>query len=88
MFPNIVATLAPIMNCIQLFPQLYKTYQTKSVNDLSVYSLYLILFTSLIWLIHGYFIYDMSLLIAGLINVAVNVLLLVLFYIYRNKSRV
>ena len=88
MFPIIVATLAPIMNCIQLFPQLYKTYQTKSVNDLSVYSLYLILFTSLIWLIHGYFIYDMSLLIAGLINVAVNVLLLVLFYIYRNKSRV
>ena len=88
MFPIIVATLAPIMNCIQLFPQLYKTYQTKSVNDLSVYSLYLILFTSLIWLLHGYFIYDMSLLIAGLINVAVNVLLLVLFYIYRNKSRV
>lgn len=37
MIPVIVATLAPIVNCIQLFPQLYKTYITKSVEDLSLY---------------------------------------------------
>lgn len=30
----IVATLAPIINSIQLVPQLYKTYITKSVKDL------------------------------------------------------
>ena len=30
-----IATLAPIVNCIQLFPQLYKTYKTKHVKDLS-----------------------------------------------------
>ena len=85
MIPIIVATLAPIMNCIQLIPQLYKTYQTKSVNDFSVYSLYLILFTSVIWLLHGYFIYDTSLIIAGLTSVTVIVIWIILFHIYRNK---
>jgi len=39
MIPAIVATLAPIVNSIQIFPQLYKTYQTKSVKDLSLYFL-------------------------------------------------
>jgi hypothetical protein len=42
MLPFIVATLAPIVNSIQLLPQLYKTYITKSVKDLSFYSLLLI----------------------------------------------
>ena len=40
MLPFIVSTLAPIVNCIQLIPQLYKTYITKSVKDLSIYSLF------------------------------------------------
>ncbi len=38
MLPFIVATLVPIINCIQLFPQLYKTYLTKSVKDLSLFT--------------------------------------------------
>ena len=55
MFPFIVATIAPIVNCIQWVPQLYKTYATKSVKDLSMHSLMLILATNLLWLTHGYF---------------------------------
>ena len=48
MIPFIVATLAPTVNCIQLFPQLYKTYITRSVKDLSLYSLLLILMTNIL----------------------------------------
>lgn len=78
-----IATLAPIVNSIQLFPQLYKTYTTKSVNDLSFYSLSLILITNLLWLLHGYFINDASLILAGLVSMIINVTLLTLFVIYR-----
>jgi uncharacterized protein with PQ loop repeat len=83
--PAAVAVLAPIINCVQLFPQLYKTFITKSVKDLSLYSL-LILFASLLWLLHGYFIMDYPLIIAGTINTSVNVCLIALYFIYRKSS--
>lgn len=83
MIPLIVATLAPLVNCIQLFPQLYKTYITKSVNDLSLYSLLLILITNILWLLHGYFIRDNSLIVAGIISMTVNISLLTLYFLYR-----
>ena len=88
MLPFIVATLAPIVNCIQLFPQLYKTFTTKSVKDLSLYSLLLILTTNILWLLHGYFIMDISLIVAGVISMIVNITLLRLYFLYRrNKTR-
>lgn len=85
MIQQIVATLAPIVNCIQLFPQLYKTYITKSVKDLSLYSLLLIVTTNLLWLLHGYFIMDYSLIIAGLISICINITLLVLYFRFSKK---
>ena len=83
MLPLIVSILAPIVNSIQLFPQLYKTYITKSVKDLSLYSLLLILTTNLLWLLHGYFVTDISLFVAGIINITINIALLTLYFIYR-----
>jgi uncharacterized protein with PQ loop repeat len=88
MIPIVVATLAPIVNSIQLFPQLYKTYITKSVKDLSLYSLSLILITNLLWLLHGYFIIDISLIVAGLVSMIINIALLTLFFLYRKNGRV
>ena len=85
--PILVATLAPTINCIQLFPQLYKTYITKSVKDLSPYSLLLILMTNLLWLLHGYFIFDLSLMIAAIISMNINILLLTLYLICNKKNK-
>ena len=87
MLPLIVATIAPIINCIQLFPQLYKTYVTKSVKDLSFYSLFLVWLSTIFWLLHGYFITDISLIVAGIFNLIINITLLLLYFLYRkNKS--
>ena len=83
MLPTIVAILAPVANCIQLFPQLYKTYVTKSVDDLSMYSLLLILTTNILWLLHGFFIADYPLIVAGIISMIVNISLFVLYIRYR-----
>ena len=51
MIPAFVATLAPIVNTIQIFPQIYKTYQTKSVKDLSLF--FLLLFSLILY--YGYY---------------------------------
>jgi MtN3 and saliva related transmembrane protein len=86
MIPLIVATLAPIVNCIQLLPQIYKTYRTKSVKDLSFYSLLLLLTTIILWLLHGYFINDISLVVAGIISLVLNISLIRLYFLYRKGS--
>ena len=85
MLQIIVATLAPIVNSIQLVPQLYKTSISKSVKDLSLYSLLLILITNLLWLLHGYFIMDISLLVAGVVSMVINISLLILYLIYKKN---
>jgi MtN3 and saliva related transmembrane protein len=87
MIPYIVSIFAPLVNCIQLVPQLYKTYITKSVKDLSLYSLLLILFTNILWLTHGIFIWDLSLLIAGSISVIINFLLFIFYMLYRKRRK-
>jgi len=83
MLPIIVATLAPIVNCVQSFPQLYKTYTTKSVKDLSLYSLFLIVMSNILWLLHGYFILDVSIVVASAISMIVNIALLTLYFLYK-----
>jgi MtN3 and saliva related transmembrane protein len=87
MIPLIVATLAPIVNCVQLLPQIYKTYRTKSVKDLSFYSLLLLLTTIILWLLHGYFINDISLVVAGIISLVLNISLIRLYFLYRKGSK-
>lgn len=87
MIPVIVAILAPIINTIQLFPQLYKTYTTKSVKDLSIYSLALIVITNLLWLLHGYFINDDSLVVSGIVSLLINIALLTLCVLYGARKR-
>ena len=44
MLPLIVSILAPFFGTIQLLPQLYKTYHTRSVEDLSMHSILIIFF--------------------------------------------
>jgi MtN3 and saliva related transmembrane protein len=87
MLPIIVATLAPIINAIQLFPQLYKSYISKSVKDVSLYSLLLITTTNMMWLLHGYFIVDMSLIVAGIVSTIINISVLILYFLYKKNRR-
>jgi len=86
MLSIIVAILAPLISSIQLIPQLYKTYTTKSVKDLSFYFLILFLISNILWILHGYFIFDISLIIAGILSIIVNAALLTLYFLYKKKQ--
>lgn len=81
-FAVIVAWLAPVVNCIQLLPQVYKTWTTRRVHDLSLHSLLLLLLTSILWLLHGYCIADVPLMAAGLFTVTVNIVMVTLYGMY------
>ncbi len=81
-----IAMIVPITTSIQLLPQLYKSYKTKSVKDLSIYTLLFVLLNNILWLIHGYFIFDYSLIISGILNSIITIILLVLYDKYNRNT--
>lgn len=83
-----IATIIPITSLIQLLPQLYKSYKTKSVDDLSPYSLLLILFNNMLWLFHGYFIFDYTLIISALLSFCINTVLFIFYILYHKKNNI
>ena len=86
MISNIIAILAPVMNGMYQIPQLVKVITSRSVDDLSLYTLLLLLTTNILWLLHGYFISDVALIVSAFINIFINVPLIYLFFKYnRNK---
>jgi len=88
MIAAIVTILAPTVTCIQLVPQLYKVYVTKHVEDLSFYTMMLLVASATLWTLHGFFIQDRSLLIAGSISLLINSSLLLLYLFYRKVDLV
>ena len=82
MLSLIIAILAPIVTSLQLLPQLYKIYKSKNVKDVSIHSLFLFLLTNLLWLLHGYFISDYSLIIGSGIGMFISITSLILHITY------
>jgi MtN3 and saliva related transmembrane protein len=80
---NIIAVLAPSLNAVQILPQLIKTWNTKSVSNLSFYTILLMIVTNILWLIHGINIEDSSLTISGVFALIINLILAGLFILYQ-----
>ena len=87
MLDYLIAIAAPLVNSVQMLPQLYKAYDTQSVRDLSLFSLLLILLTNLLWFVHGYFQMDWSLLVSGGISLLINGALLGLYLWFEGKKQ-
>lgn len=83
----VVAYLAVIINTIYQLPQLFKIIKTKSVNDISLIALALLLFNNILWLMHGYFINDNTLIISSVLNVSLTLVIVCLFFKYLTKKR-
>jgi len=82
MLITLIAIIAPLLNSLQQIPQLYKTYSTKQVRDLSFESLLFMFISSVVWVLHGIIIWDPSLLISASISTCINLILLILFIRY------
>jgi uncharacterized protein with PQ loop repeat len=80
--PIIVSILAPILTFSQLIPQLYKTYQTKRVKDLSIHTIFIIFLSNVLWFIHGLYIQDITLIVSGTISSIISFLMVILYFIH------
>jgi MtN3 and saliva related transmembrane protein len=84
----VVAYLAVIINSIYQLPQLFKIIKTKSVNDISLIALLLLMINNILWLMHGYFIKDNTLIISSLLNISLNIVIACLFLKHRTKQTI
>jgi len=79
---RVVAVLAPILSSVVYVPQLFKTFRRKSLKDISFYSIAMLLVVDTLWLVHGWFIDDLSLMVSGLAQVFCVSCLVGMYWIY------
>ena len=78
---------AALLTTIAFLPQLYKTWQTKSAEDVSLIMLILFITGLICWIIYGLKINSIPILIANIITFIFNFSILILKITY-SKSRV
>ncbi len=51
---DLIGYLGSFLSCITFIPQVYKTWQTKSAGDLSLSMLFIVLSSTVVWLIYAF----------------------------------
>ncbi len=65
------------LTSITFLPQVYKSWQSRSVGDLSIWMIFIVIMSTIVWLIYAFAIHSGPVISA---NVVVLVLTLVLLY--------
>ena len=76
---------AAILTTVAFLPQLIKTLKTKKADDVSLITLIMFIIGVLSWIIYGYKISSLPILLANLITFILNLLILI-SKIYFSKS--
>ncbi|MBW3042408.1 SemiSWEET transporter [Prochlorococcus marinus] len=74
--------LAALLTTIAFLPQLYKTWRTKSADDVSLIMLILFIIGLFCWIIYGFKIKSVPILVANIITFIFNFSILVLKITY------
>ena len=74
---NLVGYVGSALTSITFVPQVYKSWQSKSVGDLSIWMILIVITSTLVWLTYGVGIGSGTVILA---NTIVLVLSLLLFY--------
>ena len=78
--------LAASLTTIAFLPQLYKTLQTKSADDVSLIMLILFITGLICWIIYGLNIHSIPILVANIVTFIFNFSILILKIHYGKKN--
>ena len=78
---------AALLTTIAFLPQLYKTWNTKSAEDVSLIMLILFITGLIFWIIYGIKINSIPILVANIITFIFNFSILILKLSYRNNNQ-
>tara|TARA_Y100001968_G_scaffold195379_1_gene179265 strand:- start:1028 stop:1306 length:279 start_codon:yes stop_codon:yes gene_type:complete len=77
---------AALLTTIAFLPQLYKTWQTKSADDVSLLMLILFITGLICWIVYGTKINSIPIIIANVITFIFNFSILILKLSYNEKT--
>ena len=84
---EIFGYVAAILTTLAFLPQLIKTLKTKKADDVSLITLIMFIIGVLCWIIYGYKISSIPILLANLITLFLNLLILISkIYFSKNQS--
>tara|TARA_Y100001968_G_C19326648_1_gene702115 strand:- start:404 stop:676 length:273 start_codon:yes stop_codon:yes gene_type:complete len=81
-YVDLFGFFAALLTTIAFLPQLYKTWQTKSADDVSLIMLILFIIGLICWIIYGLKINSIPILVANIITFIFNFLILILKITY------
>ncbi len=71
-----IGYIASSLSSITFVPQVYKAWRTKSLKDLSIWMLLLIMFSTILWLIYGFGIHSGPVIAGNIVVLTLSFLLL------------
>jgi MtN3 and saliva related transmembrane protein len=74
-----------LLTSITFIPQVYKTWKSKSVGDLSMTMIVIVITSTIVWLIYGYLRTDGPVMVANLVVFALTMLLLYFKNTYKSQ---
>lgn len=76
------------LTSITFIPQVYKAWRSKSVGDLSVWMMLIVVFSTIVWLAYGFGIQEGGpVIVANAIVLTLSLLLLYFKYAFQKKSQ-
>lgn len=73
---ELVGYIGSFLTSITFIPQVYKSWQSRSVGDLSVWMILIVITSTIVWLVYGFAIGSGPVISANLIVLALSLLLL------------
>lgn len=64
------------LTSITFIPQVYKSWQSKSVGDLSIWMILIVVTSTLVWLVYGFAIHSGPVIVANLVVLSLTLVLL------------
>ena len=58
--PEIIGLLGGTLSCITFVPQIFKTWKSKSVKDISISSFLIVVASTIVWVVYGLLINSIS----------------------------
>ncbi|MGI8555804.1 MAG: SemiSWEET family sugar transporter [Pyrinomonadaceae bacterium] len=74
---------AGLCTTVAVTPQLYKTWKTKSVDDISIKMFSVLTFGLVLWTIYGIFKTDLPLILTNGISTTFNLLMIIFYFKYK-----
>jgi MtN3 and saliva related transmembrane protein len=82
---ELIGHAGAFLTSVTFIPQVYKVWQTKSVNDLSLTMLFIILSSTMVWLVYAFALMLWPVILANSIVFILDVMLIYFKFAYGKK---